>query len=1224
MDDKVRTSDHLFAAAFDALEDAIVILDGDGMAVYLNRHAADLVGGDDVALRAAPWAALARCLHAADAAALPLTALGLPVAGCHRVVLAASGERRDLVVSALEGALPGTLLRVVAAPAGAVPPAHQQSLLQVALENGRQGLWEWQPRADRLTFSREWYALFGHAPGSVQTLRGDLQRLLHPASVAAGRAALLAMLRGEREDFEVEHRLRHADGHWIDILSRGRCVTRDAGGQAVLVVGTHVDITVLKQTEQRLLESRQLLETVIDAFPQRVFWKSHDSRYVGANRRFARDAGHDDASTLLGLDPDDIAWPMPLAAVNAEERQLLSGATDKVVVRRRLHPVHGEPFWAETVKVPIRGADGTPIGVLGIYDDITERRERELHMRTIAEAFTAAGETRLLDALARAAAVLAGADFGFVARLHSDGLHAQASACHPLDGPLRDIVYPLADTPCAVTAATASCAIESGVAACFPDDPLVCQLGIEGYVGRRLQGADGRAVGLFVLLFRDPIAHREHVDTVIDIFAGRATAELERELALNELKTSEQRLETAIAHGGQDVWEWSPADDSLSTIGNGFGGMGLDSGAALGRRIHPDDLAVQKQALTDYYQGRREYYEYEARIRHADGSYRWMLVRGQTAARDAAGRVARIIGTVTDISALKRAHHSAEASQQFLALVIDTVPQAIFWQDREFRYRGCNQRFAELAGVATPADVIGRDDDALWWHAAAASFRADDDALISGALPSVRGEQRLRLPDGSDKWFELLKVPMRDADGTIIGVLGAVHDVTTRKQAEDAARHLACFDPLTNLPNRRDFTARLETSLAFARRQRRKGALLFIDLDQFKQINDTLGHSVGDALLQAVAGRLANVTRQEDTVARLGGDEFVVLLPAVADTQAECARQAQLVADKIHAALRQPFQFEHHQFHVTPTIGISLFPDGDKDVDDVLKEADTAMYSGKAAGRGVTRFFRREMEEAAQRRLRIEGDLRKAIVREEFALRFQPQVDAAGCVTGAEVLLRWHHPEHGVISPADFVPIAEERGLIVDIGRWVLDAAFDRLRDWLENGHVDIGELAINVSSRQFRCEDFYGDVERLLLAHRIPPQRVVFEITEGTVVEDVEATIAIMERLRRLGIRFAIDDFGTGYSSLSYLKRLPIDQLKIDRSFIADIGRDSNDEVICQTIVAMSQHLRLQTIAEGVETTAQYNFLTRLRCSGYQGYLFLPPSDEAGFLDYCASVGRR
>ena len=292
-----------------------------------------------------------------------------------------------------------------------------------------------------------------------------------------------------------------------------------------------------------------------------------------------------------------------------------------------------------------------------------------------------------------------------------------------------------------------------------------------------------------------------------------------------------------------------------------------------------------------------------------------------------------------------------------------------------------------------------------------------------------------------------------------------------------------------------------------------------------------------------------------------------------------------------------------------------MFPDGDKDVDDVLKEADTAMYSGKAAGRGVTRFFRREMEEAAQRRLRIEGDLRKAIVRQEFELRFQPQVDATGFVSGAEVLLRWQHPEHGVISPGDFVPIAEERGL---------DAAFDRFRDWLESGRADLGELAINVSSRQFRADDFYGDVERLLIAHRIPPQRVVFEITEGTVVEDVEATIAIMERLRRLGIRFAIDDFGTGYSSLSYLKRLPIDQLKIDRSFIADIGRDSNDEVICQTIVAMSQHLRLQTIAEGVETPEQYNFLARLRCNGYQGYLFLPPATEAEFLAYYDHANQR
>jgi len=1220
LDDQVRTAEHLLAGALDALAPALIVVDANGIVRFLNGAAARLTGKDAGLAHGRPWD------EVLCGSRRPRNPPGLEP-GTRHVVLDGEDTSRELVVTALASGATGYLLNVSDSdrPIEADSSQRQQRRLQVALENGRQGLWEWQPCDDTLHFSREWYAMFGHAPGSIRSLLGDLQSLLHPDSVAGGRAALLPMLRGERDDFEVEHRIRRADGAYIDVLSRGRCIERNSDGQALHVVGTHVDITHLKQTEQRLRESRQLLETVIDAFPQRVFWKDRANRYLGANRSFAHDAGFADPASLTGIKVSDIPWPVSFAPIHQDDRRVLAGEVDKLVVRREFRPVVGEAFWAETTKVPIRDTEGTSIGILGFYDDVTEARQRELQMRTIAEAFTAAGQGRLLDALARAAAELAGADFAFLAHLDEGGTRAHVSACHPPASPVaRECSHVLAGTPCERTLDEGRHATLNGLTGAYPDDRLAQELGLEAYVGNRLETSDGRAIGLFVLLFREPVTDVDHVTTVIDIFSDRATAEIERERALRELRTSEQRLETAIAHGGQDVWEWRPADDRLSIIGDTFGRLGLDSGKALRVRIHPDDHAVQRRALTDYYRGVNEHYEYEARILHPDGNYRWMLVRGQTASRDDRGRVERLIGTVTDVSALKSAQLGLEASQHFLELVIDTVPQAIFWQDLAFCYLGCNQRFAELAGVAAPEELVGRSDADLWWHASAASFRNEDRALIAGTVPILHGELSLRLPDDSHKWFELVKVPMRNADGAIIGILGAVHDVTTRKRAEDAARRLACFDPLTNLPNRRDFTARLESGLALAKRRQRTGALLFIDLDQFKQVNDTLGHSVGDALLQAVAGRLQGVTRQEDTVARLGGDEFVVLLPEVAGGHDECARQAQLVADKIHATLRQPFQFDHHQFHVTPTIGISLFPDGDKDVDDVLKEADTAMYSGKAAGRGVTRFFRREMEEAAQRRLRIEGDLRKAIVRQEFELHFQPQVDAAGFVSGAEVLLRWQHPEHGVISPGDFVPIAEERGLIVDIGRWVLDAAFERFRDWLESGRADLGELAINVSSRQFRAEDFYGDVERLLVTHRIPPQRVVFEITEGTVVEDVEATIAIMERLRGLGIRFAIDDFGTGYSSLSYLKRLPIDQLKIDRSFIADIGRDSNDEVICQTIVAMSQHLRLQTIAEGVETPEQHNFLARLRCNAYQGYLFLPPATEAEFLAYYDRVNRR
>ena len=781
------------------------------------------------------------------------------------------------------------------------------------------------------------------------------------------------------------------------------------------------------------------------------------------------------------------------------------------------------------------------------------------------------------------------------------------------------MVYSLTDTPCSDTKGKDRCFIPCQVSDAYPNDDMLRDWHLEGYAGQRLVASDGEIIGLLVLMFNHEISDHERTHNVLDVFAARAAKELERERTYAVLRASEERLNTALEGSGQGVWEWYPETDEFDLVGVAFNDFDVCTGNEMFDLIHPDDRQDQYAAQRAHYRDQRTSYEFQGRILHPDGHYRWALVRGQGASRNEHGRVAKMIGTITDISPMKQIQSELERSQQFLELVIDTVPQSIFWQDRNYRYLGANQKFADLAQVENPDDLIGLTDKGLPWGDGAEHFQLEDKTLLDGDKDHLHVEMEIDSRNGEPGWFDLIKVPMRDSDGNVIGILGTIQDVSERRQAEKMAQRLAFFDPLTDLPNRRYFTERLEASLAAATRRHSKGALLFIDMDQFKQVNDTLGHSIGDLLLKAVSERLKNVTRQEDTVARLGGDEFVVLLPEIAQDFETCARQAQLVADKIHQSLGQPFQFDHHQFHVTPTIGISLFPEAGKDVDDVLKEADTAMYSGKAAGRNVTRFFRREMEEATQRRLRIEGDLRCAVAQKQFELYFQPQVDRSGNVTGAEVLLRWNHPERGQIPPAEFIPIAEERGLIVDIGAWVLNASFERFKTWLDRD-IDINELAINVSSRQFRSDTFVDDVERQLVEYRIPPHRIVFEITEGTVVEDVEATIEIMVRLRRVGIRFAIDDFGVGYSSLSYLKRLPIDQLKIDRSFIADIGHDQNDEVICQTIVAMSQHLKLQTIAEGVETQEQYNFLSRLRCNGYQGYLFLRPSPEEQFLRYLAA----
>ena len=388
-------------------------------------------------------------------------------------------------------------------------------------------------------------------------------------------------------------------------------------------------------------------------------------------------------------------------------------------------------------------------------------------------------------------------------------------------------------------------------------------------------------------------------------------------------------------------------------------------------------------------------------------------------------------------------------------------------------------------------------------------------------------------------------------------LVGTHVDISKRKATENENKYLAFYDPLTRLPNRRLLLDRLQQALASSARSGRAGALLFIDLDNFKDLNDTLGHDKGDLLLQQVAQRLTTCVRKGDTVARLGGDEFVVMLEDLSDSLREAASQAEAVGEKILAALNETYRFASKEQRSTPSIGATLFGDNRNSVDELLKQADLAMYQAKAAGRNTLRFFDPEMQAAVTARAAMEVDLRRAVVEGQFRPYFQAQVDASGRVTGAEVLLRWQHPERDIVLPAEFIPLAEETGLILPLGEWVLDSACRQLVLWAAEFATADLTVAVNVSARQFRQPDFVDQVKAILKRTGANPQRLKLELTESLLLTDVEATIAKMTALKELGICFSLDDFGTGYSSLSYLKRLPLDQLKIDQSFVRDILND-------------------------------------------------------------------
>ena len=433
-------------------------------------------------------------------------------------------------------------------------------------------------------------------------------------------------------------------------------------------------------------------------------------------------------------------------------------------------------------------------------------------------------------------------------------------------------------------------------------------------------------------------------------------------------------------------------------------------------------------------------------------------------------------------------------------------------------------------------------------------------------------------------------------------------EVAERKMADDEIRNLAYHDALTRLPNRRLLFDRLQHAIAASSRSGRYCALLFIDLDNFKTLNDTLGHDAGDLLLQEVSRRLATCLREGDTAARLGGDEFVVLLENLSENAQEAATQAETTGEKIHGALNQTYQLANHEYNGTPSIGVTLFTDHQDTVDELVKRADLAMYHAKSAGRNALRFFDPQMQAVITTRATLEAGLREALLKQQFLLYYQAQVDSQGHVTGAEALLRWQHPQGELVSPMEFIPLAEDTGLILLLGRWVLETACAQLALWAACPELAHLMVAVNVSAREFHHKDFVDQVKSVLVTSGARPQRLKLELTESLLLHDVEDTIVKMTALRAEGVSFSLDDFGTGYSSLSYLKRLPLDQVKIDRSFVRDVLTDAYDSAIARSVIDLGRNLGLGVIAEGVESGAQRDFVAANGCQNYQGYLFSRP----------------
>ena len=576
--------------------------------------------------------------------------------------------------------------------------------------------------------------------------------------------------------------------------------------------------------------------------------------------------------------------------------------------------------------------------------------------------------------------------------------------------------------------------------------------------------------------------------------------------------------------------------------------------------------------------------------------------------------VSTVVLFAYDLTDLKRVEEELAHQKAHLARVVNAMPDMVFLKDAQGVYLSVNPVFERFAG-RPEREIVGCSDFDLVAPAVAEQFRNYDRRAMQAWQPLVYEETLTFAEDGYQGQFETIKTPIRDLTGRVTGVLGVCRDITDRKRAEQEIERLAFYDALTGLPNRRLLLDRLQRSIAACQRTKSLGALLFIDLDNFKDLNDTLGHDMGDQLLSQVAARLVASVREADTVARFGGDEFVVMLDNLSSELPEAAAQAETVAEKLLASLNQPFELDGAQHYSTPSIGITLFGDERLSVDELLKRADLAMYQAKAAGRNTQRFFDPDMQAAVNARSNLEADLRQGLARGELLVHYQPVVDHQARLLGAEALVRWRHPQRGMISPAEFIPLAEQTGLILPLGQFVLQTACEQLQRWSQHPSTAHLSISVNVSARQFRHSGFVAEVLQALQAHQADPKKLKLELTESLLLGDIEDTIERMEQLKAEGVGFALDDFGTGYSSLSYLKRLPLDQVKIDQGFVRDVLTDPNDAAIVRTILALAHSLDLQVVAEGVETAGQLTFLRLHGCEAFQGYLFGRPG-PAGDID--------
>jgi diguanylate cyclase (GGDEF)-like protein/PAS domain S-box-containing protein len=699
--------------------------------------------------------------------------------------------------------------------------------------------------------------------------------------------------------------------------------------------------------------------------------------------------------------------------------------------------------------------------------------------------------------------------------------------------------------------------------------------------------------------------------TTVAIFVEDIT---QFKLDQQRLRSAEERWRYAIDSSDLGLWDWSVPTGTVFFSNRWktmLGHTPAEIGSGLGEwetRVHPDDMPLVLADVGRLLDGSAPAYSNEHRMRCKDGSYKWILDRGKVIERDDGGNPLRVIGTHTDLTALRL----RDAELQLYANLFMHSLEGVMICGPDTNILAINQSFTEITGYSQ-IEVQGKRPSLLSSGRHDAAFFKELWRQVN-ALGRWQGEIWNRRKDGS-QFLEWLTINVdRDSDGGVRHYYAIFSDITERKATEQRLMHLTHYDALTDLPNRLQLNDRFKRALADAQRHRGTLALLYVDLDRFRHINESLGHSIGDQLLVEVSRRLAQAVGKDDTVSRHGGDEFTVLLPE-ADADA-AAHMAQSLLD----ALAAPVELSTQQLMVSASIGIATYPADGKDVDALRQASDVAMYRAKQDGGNMYRFHSASMQQQVSKTLQTENALHRALRDQEFELHYQPQIEmSSGRVVGCEALLRWRDPVVGMRSPAEFIPVAEECGLILPIGAWVIRTAAAQCKAWRDGGFGQIS-VAVNVSALQFRQESFVQQVKQALADSGLPASALDIELTESAVAEDPERATELIQTLHDLGVQLSIDDFGTGYSSLSHLKRFNIHKLKIDQSFVRDLMKDADSASIVQAVISMSANLGLSSIAEGVETAEQAAWLRERGCNEAQGYLFARPMDATAFSRWMAA----